>query len=176
MNPEVNIHQYMDINYYGCVNTTIAALPYLQKSNGVIAVVSSLGGLMPFPRQTLYNASKYALIGFYDSLRMELKAKHSKVSICMICPGFVSTGITKGGGLGRDGKPIGVSLEKASPIPMSTVEDCATDILKAIDTRTDLTITPWWYTPICFMHKLFPSFVQSILLRVFAPPPKPKKK
>lgn len=110
MNDDVNIRQFMDINYYGCVYPTIAALPYLQKSNGRIMVVSSIGGLIPFPRQTLYNASKYALMGFFESLRMELLSKQSKVSITMVCPGFVKTDITSGGGIGKDGKPVGKSF------------------------------------------------------------------
>ena len=110
MKSDVNYHQFMDINYYGCVYPTIAALPHLQKSNGRLIVVSSLGGLIPFPRQTFYNASKYALNGFFDSLRMELMGKQSGVSITMVCPGFVQTEITAGGGLGRDGKPIGMSV------------------------------------------------------------------
>jgi short-subunit dehydrogenase len=107
----VDVRQFMDINYYGCVYPTIAALPHLQATAGRICVVSSLGGLMPFPRQTLYNASKYALIGFFDTLRIELLAKKSNVSITMVCPGFVKTGITSGGGIGRDGKQIGFQLK-----------------------------------------------------------------
>jgi NADP-dependent 3-hydroxy acid dehydrogenase YdfG len=77
MHPDVNIRQFMDVNYYGCVYPTIAALPHLQVSahGGRIVVVSSLGGLIPFPRQTLYNASKYALVGFFDTLRWSCRAK-----------------------------------------------------------------------------------------------------
>lgn len=107
MQPGVNIRTFMDVNYYGCVYPTIAALPHLQKTDGRIVVVSSLGGLVPFPRQTLYNASKYALNGFYDSLRLELQSRGSGVSVTLVCPGFVKTEITAGGGLGRDGKPMG---------------------------------------------------------------------
>lgn len=129
MKPDVNIRQFMDVNYYGCVYPTIAALPHLQKSvnegGGKIGVISSVGGLVPFPRQTLYNASKYALFGFFDSLRMELQSKQSKISITMICPGFVKTEITAGGGLGRDGKPIGSSGGKM-PVKMITALECAT--------------------------------------------------
>lgn len=165
----------MDVNYYGCVNTTIAALPILQKSKGAICVVSSLGGVMPFPRQTLYNASKYALMGFYDTLRMELQAKGSGVSISMICPGFVKTGITAGGGLGKDGKPIGVSLEKASPIPMISAKDCAEQIIRAVESRKKMLIVPSWYKPTYYLHKLFPSVVEAVMNMVFAPSPKKKK-
>ena len=53
-----DIRQFMDINYYGCVYPTMFGLPYLHKTGGRIVVVSSLGGLMPFPRQTFYNATK----------------------------------------------------------------------------------------------------------------------
>jgi NADP-dependent 3-hydroxy acid dehydrogenase YdfG len=56
--PDMNIRQFMDINYYGCVYPTMYALPELHNTAGRIVVVSSIGGLMPFPRQTFYNASK----------------------------------------------------------------------------------------------------------------------
>lgn len=174
MSPDVDIRQFMDINYYGCVNITIAALPIMQQSNGVICVVSSLGGLLPFPRQTLYNASKYALIGFYDTLRMELKAKGSGIDICMICPGFVKTGITAGGGIGKDGTPVGVSLDKASPIPMITAKHCADEIGQAVASRKKLLIVPSWYKPTYYLHKLFPGLVEALLIKLFAPPPKHK--
>ncbi|CAE7848218.1 HSD5, partial [Symbiodinium microadriaticum] len=78
MAEDVNVRQFMDVNYYGCVYPTVAALPHLHTSAGRIVVVSSLGGIMPFPRQTLYNASKYALVGFFDTLRMELQSKRSQ--------------------------------------------------------------------------------------------------
>ena len=112
MSKDANIHQFMDINYYGCVYPTIEALPFLQQSNGRIMIISSIGGLIPFPRQTLYNASKYALLGFFETLRMELQSKQSQVTITMICPGFVKTNITSGGGIGKDGKPIGKEIFK----------------------------------------------------------------
>jgi short-subunit dehydrogenase len=50
---------------------------------------------------------QYALMGFFDTLRLEIVGKKTGVSITMVCPGFVKTEITAGGGMGRDGKPIG---------------------------------------------------------------------
>ena len=55
MAPDVDFHQFMNVNYYGCVYLTLAALPHLQQAAGRITVVSSLGGLVPYPRQTFYN-------------------------------------------------------------------------------------------------------------------------
>eukprot|EP00602_Paraphysomonas_sp_CaronLab_P006783 CAMPEP_0185017576 /NCGR_PEP_ID=MMETSP1103-20130426/511_1 /TAXON_ID=36769 /ORGANISM="Paraphysomonas bandaiensis, Strain Caron Lab Isolate" /LENGTH=278 /DNA_ID=CAMNT_0027547047 /DNA_START=138 /DNA_END=974 /DNA_ORIENTATION=+ len=171
MSPDVNIHQYMDVNYYGAVFPTISALPYLHSTNGRIVVVSSLGGLMPFPRQTLYNASKYALLGFFESLRMELLSKGSEVSVTIVCPGFVKTEITSGGGLGRDGKPIGkAASQKSLPgVKMISAKECAEDIAKAAESRTPLRVTPYWYTPILLMRKLFPNLVDKILVKIFSP-------
>jgi NAD(P)-dependent dehydrogenase (short-subunit alcohol dehydrogenase family) len=77
-----NFKSYMDINYWGCVWPTFYALPHLvkpiltfflhfkRKTKGHIVVVSSLGGLVPFPRQTLYNSSKYALQGIFSIFKI----------------------------------------------------------------------------------------------------------
>lgn len=212
MHSDFNIRQYMDVNYYGCVYPTIAALPHLQKSTadggGRIVVVSSLGGLIPFPRQTLYNASKYALLGFFDTLRMELQAKGSKVSISTICPGFIKTEITAGGGLGRDGKPVGTSMDPAankisnssnSPtdsvtdaaktaskpkktsagggIQMISAADCAQQAIAAAEIRAHTTIIPKYpYLIIYNLRKFFPRWIDALLIKMYAPPPKPKNK
>jgi NADP-dependent 3-hydroxy acid dehydrogenase YdfG len=57
MRPDVDFRQFMDVNYYGCVYMTLAALPHVQQCSGRITVVSSVGGLIPYPRQTFYNVS-----------------------------------------------------------------------------------------------------------------------
>lgn len=174
MHQDVQFERFMDVNYYGCVYPALAALPQLQQSNGRIVVVSSLGGLIPFPRQTFYNASKYALIGFFETLRLELQSKRSGVSISIVCPGFVQTEITGGGGIGRDGKPIGVdpTSKKSMPLPVITAEQCADDIISAVSKRTPLLITPYWYKPIYFLRKLFPNTIDRLIIKLFAPSPK----
>lgn len=191
MQPGVDIRQFMDVNYYGCVYPTLAALPLLQASasGGRIVVVSSLGGLIPFPRQTFYNASKYALLGFYDTLRMELQAKRSRVSISTVCPGFIQTEITAGGGLGRDGKPVGTSMDPAANkgkdkgkksagggVAMITAADCAAQVIAAADARRHTTIIPKYpYWLIYTARKFFPAAVDALLIRMFAPPPRARK-
>lgn len=179
MQPGVDIHPFMDINYYGCVYPTIAALPLLQKTDGRILVVSSLGGLVPFPRQTLYNASKYALNGFYDSLRLELMSKRSGVSVTLLCPGFVKTEITAGAGLGRDGKPLGplpAGKKSSLPVKMISAAECARDAIAATERRQPLVITPKWIGMVHHLRKFFPSLVDKVLVRIFAPTPKAKNK
>ncbi len=85
------IEKVMAVNYFGAVNCTKAALPYLIQSNGMIVVTSSIAGFTPLLGRTGYSASKYALHGFFESLRTELI--DAGVKILLVCPGFTATGI-----------------------------------------------------------------------------------
>jgi short-subunit dehydrogenase len=82
------------------------------------------------PTRTGYSASKHAMRGFFDSLRVELA--DSGVTVTMIYPGFVSTGIRENAS-GPDGKPILVSPVKEGEV--MSVEDCARRIVTAIEGR-----------------------------------------
>ena len=76
--------QTMDVNFSGAVYCTYYALPHLKKTHGRIVAVSSLAGKTAVPYNTPYCSSKYALHGFYDSLRMELRPHD--VSRTVVCP------------------------------------------------------------------------------------------
>jgi short-subunit dehydrogenase len=83
----------MNINYLGCVHGTIYALPYLKKSAtcGKIGVVSSGFGYLGGPMRSGYCASKFALKGFFDSLRTE----EPQLGITLVYPGVVQTEINR---------------------------------------------------------------------------------
>jgi NAD(P)-dependent dehydrogenase (short-subunit alcohol dehydrogenase family) len=86
----------MDVNFWGVVRCTEAFLPHLLKSSEAALVnVSSLFGLIGIPSQSAYNASKFAVRGYTESLRQELNA----TGICVSCvyPGGVQTGIVRNG-------------------------------------------------------------------------------
>ena len=120
----------MQVNYMGAVYCTRHALPHLRASGGVVVGISSLAGKVGVPTRTGYSASKHAMTGFFDSLRIELAG--SGVAVTMIYPGFVSTGIRENA-TGPDGKPILVSPVKEGEV--MKVEDCAARIVKAIERR-----------------------------------------
>ena len=83
----------MEINYFGNIYLTKKVLPsMIQKGSGQIAVTSSIVGKFGFPLRTAYSASKHALYGFYESLRLEVKEHNIDVSI--ICPGRIRTNIS----------------------------------------------------------------------------------
>ena len=124
------LERIMQVNYMGAVYCTHHALPHLRESRGRIVGVSSLAGRMGVPTRTGYSASKHAMTGFFDSLRIELE--DSGVTVTMIYPGFVSTGIRENA-TGPDGKPILVSPVKEGEV--MSVEDCARRIVRAIEAR-----------------------------------------
>ncbi len=97
------IHRVMDVNFFGAVNCTKAALPHLIARRGLIVVVSSVAGYTPLVARTGYAASKHALHGFFDSLRPELEPQG--VDVMVACPSFIATRIDRNA-LGGDGEPV----------------------------------------------------------------------
>jgi len=83
----------MRLNYLGSVYPTFHALPHLRRSRGRIVAVASMAGLIGVPTRTGYSAAKHAVVGFFDSLRVELL--EAGVSVTVICPDFVVSEIHK---------------------------------------------------------------------------------
>jgi len=123
--------QIMRINYLGAVYSTYYALPHLKRSRGLIVAVSSLTGKTGVPTRTGYAASKHAMQGFFDSLRIELRG--TGVDILVISPGFVATDI-RARALGSDGKAKGESPREESRDTMS-VEECVRQMIRAMEKR-----------------------------------------
>ena len=120
----------MKINYLGSVWCTYFALPHLKATRGRIVAVSSLTGKNGVPTRTLYAATKHAMAGFFDSLRIELR--NDGVTVTVAYPGFVATDIAQraiaphGGILGE--RPVDRSK-------VMSVEECARLIIEAAATR-----------------------------------------
>ncbi|MCC6624126.1 MAG: SDR family oxidoreductase [Deltaproteobacteria bacterium] len=121
----------MRINYLGAVWTTHAALPYVTKSRGLIVAISSLTGKTGVPTRSGYAASKHAMQGFFDSIRIELA--EAGVDVSVISPGFVATDIRKRG-FGADGRPVGESPRDEDEDTMPLAE-CVARIERAIMKR-----------------------------------------
>lgn len=86
----------MNINFWGVIHGTKGMLPKLQnRPNGWIVNISSVFGLVGWPTQASYNASKFAVRGFTEALRHELTQENSKVQAISVHPGGVKTGIVR---------------------------------------------------------------------------------
>ncbi|HEU4593408.1 MAG TPA: SDR family oxidoreductase [Steroidobacteraceae bacterium] len=120
----------MEVNYFAPVRLTQLALPHLKRSRGLIVAVASLAGLTGVPERSGYAASKHAMIGFFDSLRIELAG--SGVDVSVIAPDFVVSEIHKRA-IGPDGEPLGASPMVQSKI--MSAEACAARIVRAMQRR-----------------------------------------
>lgn len=86
----------MDINFWGVVYGTKAFLPYLRAADkGHIVNISSVFGIIGHPSQAAYNAAKFAVRGFTESVRAELELEESSVSATSVHPGGVKTNIVR---------------------------------------------------------------------------------
>jgi short-subunit dehydrogenase len=124
------LERIMQVNYMGAVYCTHHALPHLKESCGRIIGISSLAGKVGVPTRTGYSAAKHAMTGFFDSLRIELD--DSGVTVTMIYPGFVATGIRENA-TGPDGKAIMVSPVKEGDV--MSVGECTRQIVQAMERR-----------------------------------------
>lgn len=94
------INRVMNINFFGTVYLTKAFLPhFLNRPEAHIVNISSMGGFIPFPGQTIYGAAKAAVKIFTEGLYAELK--NTNVRVTVVHPGAIATNITENSGLGK---------------------------------------------------------------------------
>jgi short-subunit dehydrogenase len=126
----------MRVNYHSAVWLTHAALPSLKASRGRIVAVASVAGLTGVPERTGYAASKHAMVGFFDSLRIELAG--TGISVTVVAPDFVLSRIHERA-IGADGRALGTSPMQQGRI--MTAEACARLIRDAALRRQRLLVT-----------------------------------
>ncbi len=122
--------ELMRVNFWGSVWCTHAALPHLRQSRGSIVAVSSLAGLFGVPGRTAYSATKFAMTGFFEALRAELKS--AGVSVTTAYPGVVDTRI-RYRGFNAAGVAAGASGLKEDGA--MGVDECARLILQGMAGR-----------------------------------------
>jgi NAD(P)-dependent dehydrogenase (short-subunit alcohol dehydrogenase family) len=132
--------QIMQVNYMGSVYCTFYALPHLKQARGRIVGVSSVAGKNGVPTRSGYAASKHAMVGFFDTLRIELA--DDGVSVTMIYPDFVATEIRERA-FGPDGRPLGKGNSPVREAEVMTAEQCAGLIVEAMARRQrELVMSP----------------------------------
>jgi NAD(P)-dependent dehydrogenase (short-subunit alcohol dehydrogenase family) len=150
-----NIHVFkkvMDINFFGSLYCTKAALPALIDSKGMIIVNESIAGVAPLLGRTGYSASKHALHGLFTSLRCELG--HKGVHVMIVCPGFIKTNLQTRA-LGSDGRIA--SHDQTIIGKADTPENVAKQIVKGIIKKKPMLV-------LTFMGKI------GYLISRFSPP------
>jgi len=118
----------MDVNFYGTLNMTKTFLPLLlERPEGHVLNVSSMGGFFPFPGQSIYGASKAAIKLLTEGLYAELL--NTNVHVTLVFPGAIQTDISKNSGVEMKAQPEG---EKPA-MKMTQADDCAEQIIKSME-------------------------------------------
>ncbi len=124
------LDRIMRVNYLGAAYCTFYAIPYLKQTRGRLVGVSSLAGKNGVPTRSGYAASKHAMAGFFDTLRIELS--DYGISVTMIYPDFVTSEIRERA-FDADGKPLSKSPVREGEV--MSAEDCARIMIEAMAKR-----------------------------------------
>lgn len=169
---EQDLHWYQDLmrtNLWGAVWCTHAALPHLKAAHGRIAAVSSLAGLVGVPGRTAYSATKFAMSGFFEALRTELKPQG--VSVTIAYPGVVATQ-TRHRGFNAQGRPAGRSgLDEQGAM---TVEACARLIREGMERRDREVVMTARGRFGRFLKLLAPGVVENMALKALKQEARPR--
>jgi len=158
--PDV-IRRVMEVNFFGAVHVTRAALDDLTAARGQIVVLSSVAGFAPLVGRTGYAASKHALHGFFESLRTEVAPKG--VGVTMVCPAFTRTGL-EGRALGGDGATLGPST-RATAGTVLTPEAVAEAVFQATGARKRLALLSPVARLSYWVARLLPGLYDRLMLR-----------
>lgn len=154
------LERLMRTNYLGAAWLTRRALPALIASQGRIVAISSLAGIAGVPTRTGYAASKHAMFGFFDSLRIELADRG--VSVTVIAPDFVRSEIHRRA-IGPDGRPLGASPMVETRI--MSADACARIIVEAALRRRRLVITSIRGRAMRWLKLIAPALVDRLAAR-----------
>ena len=158
----------MDVNYWGMVYCTKYALPEILKTKGCIVGVSSIAGYKGLPGRTGYSASKFAMNGFLDALRIEnLK---TGVHVLIACPGFTASNI-RNTALDKNGAQQGESTLHEEK--MMTSDEVAEIIADGIENRDSTLIMTTQGKLTVFLSKFFPRLLDKLVYNNIAKEKKP---
>lgn len=161
--PDVE-QRIMQTNYFSAITLTKAVLPQMEKNGfGNIILMSSITGKIGVPNRSTYCASKHAIIGYFDSLRAELKMRNSPVNINIIMPGYIHTNISIHAVTG-DGREQGL-MDKGQANGMS-VEVCAKKIITAIRKNKKEVLIGRKEILMAYFRRFIPSLYYNLITKV----------
>lgn len=154
---EVDVLKHvMDVNFWGSVYFVKGLIHSVLAAKGNVIGISSVTGIKGLPGRTAYAASKFALNGFLESLRMEYHPKELHVMIS--CPGWTRTDIRKRA-LNAKGEPQGESPRNENK--MDTAEKVAKEVYLSMRRKRTFVVHSRVGKAIFWLNKFFPKFVES---------------
>jgi NAD(P)-dependent dehydrogenase (short-subunit alcohol dehydrogenase family) len=154
------LRRVMEVNFFGAVHCTHAAMGNLRARRGLVITISSVAGFSPLIGRTGYAASKHALHGLFDSLRTEVE--DDGVGVLLVCPSFIDTGIDRAA-LGPHGQPAAQARKTTGATTQPTDVAAAIMVAARADRRLLLfSVTSkaaWW------LSKLWPTRYAALMKR-----------
>lgn len=160
------LHQVMDTNFWGTVYCSKHALPFLLKAKGSLVGISSVAGFKGLPGRTGYSASKFAMHGFLDVVRMENMKKG--LHVLLACPGFTASNI-RNLSLTKDGTSQGET--PLNEDKLMSAEEVAKHICNAIEKRKRTLVLTTQGKMTVLLNKFFPSFMDKMVYNHMAKEP-----
>jgi len=148
------LKRLMDVNFWGTVYCTKYALPYILQNSGSVVGVSSIAGFHGLPGRTGYSASKFAMHGFLETVRIENLKK--KLHVMIIAPGFTASEVRKRA-LTADGSEQGNSPREEGHLMLP--EHVAKWVLKGIRKRKRNKILTWEGRFTALLQRIIPGMV-----------------
>lgn len=150
LKPE-EIRLMMEINAIAPMNVALEIMPDMMARNeGHICNIASAAGLLANPRMSAYAASKWAMVGWSDSLRVELKERKSRVRVTTIAPYYINTGMFDG-------------VQSRWFMPILDPENTSRKILRAIERNHTFCGIPWGFHIVRLFQGIFPTPVFDFL-------------
>lgn len=157
------LKQLMDINFWGMVYCTKYALPHILKQKGSIVGVSSIAGIKGLPARTGYSASKFAMGGFLECIRIENLKKGLHVLVAY--PGFTASNI-RNTALAADGSQQGESPRDEKK--MMHPKEVAAHIYKAVQRRKNIITLTAEGKMVALLNKFFPNWLSKQVYKSLA--------
>jgi NAD(P)-dependent dehydrogenase (short-subunit alcohol dehydrogenase family) len=159
------MEEVMRVNFFGTFYCTYYAIPFVKQTRGSLVAVSSLTGLRGIPSYAIYGASKFAVQGLYDALRLELG--RDGVHVGVISPGFVDTPL-RHRVLGPDGHPW--KEPPPPPFRIWPVEKCVDRIMRVIERRRAKALLPAFTGPLLTFDDVLARRIGDAILAWKFPP------
>ena len=129
-----NISLSMGVNSNAPMHLTLEFInDMIERNSGAICTICSSAGLISNPRMSVYAASKWAVVGWSDSLRLEMEQLKKKISVTTIMPFYINTGMFEG--------------VKSKMLPILEPEPTAEKIIRAVEKETKMLAMPlpYWF-------------------------------
>ncbi len=151
----------VEVNYLGALYCVYHALPHLRQSGGMITAITSIQGKIAVPMHTGYVASKHALQGFCEALRLELQG--TGVGVLTVLPHWLRGTELRQRAFGSDGRELGASSRRHSreSVPM---ELACQLIVQAMAARRRELVIPWKLKALLVLNLLWPRRAEALIL------------